>query len=353
MPWAPVRPLLLIAIVDGAAALLMAVLPWSRWHPRVTLVAVPVALGVAMYAEVNVDTGAGTLAFLAVLFTWVGLHHPPGTVMVAIALTLPAWLAALVSRGADEALLSTAVGAVIVLGLVGELVARLVNGLRAANETLRRTDAWRARLMAVLAHDIRAPLHVITGNLETLAEHGDRMDRATRDRLLVAARERAQRLGQLAVDLLDADRVSHGALRLDVEEFRVSEVIERAVSMIELEDVEVDVDSDLVVRADPGRVEQILVNLLVNAWRHGAPPIRIEARRTPRAVAVTVRDHGPGLREGIEGVVWRPSMTADTQSAGLGLWLMSSLVEAHGGTLVYRPAHPGAAFTVEFPVAPR
>lgn len=351
MPWAPARPLLLIASVDGAAAVLMAVLPWSRWHRRATLVAVPVGLGVATYAEMNVDTGAGTLAFLAVLFSWVGLHHPPGTIMLAMALTLPAWLGALVSKGADQALISTAVGAVIVFGLVGELVAGLVNGLRAANETLRRTDAWRARLMAVLAHDIRAPLHVITGNLDTLAEHGDRMDRATRDRLLVAARERAQRLGRLAVDLLDADRVSNGALRLDIQEFPLSEVIEGAMSMVELEDVEVDVDSDLVVQADPHRVEQILVNLLVNASRHGAPPIRIEAQRTPGAVALTVRDHGPGLPEGVDGVVSPSSMAADTQSAGLGLWLMSSLVEAHGGTLVYRPARPGAAFTVELPIA--
>jgi len=118
------------------------------------------------------------------------------------------------------------------------------------------------------------------------------------------------------------------------------------------DDVQVDVDPDLQVSADPERLDQILVNLISNARRHGRPPIVISASRgDDESVTIQVRDHGDGVAPEVLGKLFeRLGVDAEEPgSVGLGMWIVRLLVEAHGGTVAYRPASPGAVFEVCLP----
>lgn len=350
LPWVPTAPMLIVAIIDAMAAALIAALPWSRWSRSASLVVVPVALAVVAYVEWQIDTGAGTIAFLAMLFVWVGLHHRPGTALATTPLAITATLGPLLAETAGRDVLISTVGAIVVLAMAGEVVAALVKQLRGANQRLLQTDRWRTGLMASLAHDVRAPLAVIASSLDVLEHRRSQLDEATMARVLAAAQRQADHITGLASELLDADRVQRGALRLDVDTVAVTAALTRALEIASTTDVLVETADDLWVQADHGRLQQILVNLLTNAHRHGEPPIEVTCRREGNRVDITVRDHGPGLghhQTPPRFVPYDPRSRAN--SVGLGLWLVQSLTEAHGGHLSYHDAGPGAAFTINLP----
>jgi signal transduction histidine kinase len=113
--------------------------------------------------------------------------------------------------------------------------------------------------------------------------------------------------------------------------------------------VVIDIDPDLVIRADPDRLEQILINLTTNALAHGSPPVVIRAQATGDLVRIEVRDHGDGVPENRRADLFARFGTTGTGSVGLGLWIARELARAHGGEVGYQPADPGARFIVTLP----
>lgn len=352
--WTPLVPMLAVAGVDLLLAVIIWRLPWHRWPPRATLALVPIALLVVAYGEWHIDTGTGVVAFLALLFAWIGLHHRPGVALATGPVAIVAFVGPLVATSSSAALVISGVGAVLTLALVGELIARLTSELRAANRTLRDTDAWRASLMASFAHDVRGPLAVVTSMLDHLERAPEGVDPETLVVLLRHARRQTDRIHRLAVELLDADRIQGGTLHLNLESVSVQDAIDRVLTLVDALGIWAEVEDGLMVEADPGRLEQMLVNLLTNAQYHGAPPILIHAERNDGEVHITVRDHGPGTatRDPSDGSFTPRGTNGDPfRPPRLGLWLIQTLSAAHGGRLSYRDADPGAAFTLTLPSA--
>jgi signal transduction histidine kinase len=116
---------------------------------------------------------------------------------------------------------------------------------------------------------------------------------------------------------------------------------------------EVRIDPSITVRADPGRLEQIVVNLAANALRYGKPPFLAEAGVSNGDVRLELRDHGPGVRPEETAMLFEPFRSEPSrESVGLGLAIVKALSEAHGGTVSYEPNTPrGACFSVRLPVA--
>lgn len=351
LPWTPPGPLLVIATVDVIVAVLIWLAPWSRWPPKATLATVPIALGVVAYAEWHLDTGSGVVAFLAMLFVWIGLHHGAAVAVAVSPLAMLASVGPLLAHQGDAAMVTSTVGAVLVVLLVGGLTARLVDDLRATNDRLQATDVWRARLMAAFAHDVRTPLSVIASTLHLLERHRGELDEQRLSQVLAATRRHVERINRLAYDLLDEDRIEHGKLRLDLEPVLVTAAITDALTTANVSASETRCDDRLVVLADPARFEQILVNLLTNAQRYGAPPIQVSASRQGDEAQIVIRDHGRGLPHVPAGPFAAYNSGDAPTSVGLGLWLAQALTEAHGGRLSYHDANPGAAFTVALPTA--
>lgn len=347
-----VRVLAVIAVSDFAVALAAVALPWSRWGVRATaLLALPgcAILGVSTWAFGGFAAGTGP--FFVLLFVWLGLHHTRDVVLAVAPVAAIAYAGGLVAADADARLLSTTVVLIPIALAVGLVIGGRVRRLAQARDLIERQDRWRTALVTTLAHDVRTPLTAITGALELVADHDELPDQLKP--LVANATRQASRLATLSATLLDAERIEQGKLRLDLESIDVREVADGAVQLAGHDDADVDVDigPGLCVTADRVRLEQMLINLITNARRYGAPPVAIHALSMDGKVAISVRDHGPGVATEDQPRLFERLSPADHApgSVGLGLWIVKMLAEAHHGDIAYRAAAPGAEFTITLP----
>jgi signal transduction histidine kinase len=244
----------------------------------------------------------------------------------------------------------------LVAGLMARDLTTQRSQLRDALAQISRVDRLRSRLVSTLAHDVRNPLAAIRGSLKTLLAQGERIDAQTTSELLQGADHQAGRLERLAADLLDLARLERGRLELALQEVKLREAVETALAFADDQGrYDVRIDPDITVRADPGRLEQIVVNLAANALRYGEPPFLAEAGLSNGEVRLSLRDHGPGVPPEEAELLFEPFRSEKSrESVGLGLAIVKALSEAHGGTVTYEPNKPkGACFAVRLPVAGR
>jgi signal transduction histidine kinase len=240
----------------------------------------------------------------------------------------------------------------LVAGLMARDLVRQRRLLTEALSELQRVDQLRSGLISTLSHDVRSPLTVIRGAIDTVLKRRSRLTDEDVTQLLSGADRQARRLEALATDLLDLARLEAGRLELRLEELGVEEAARNALSYLEIEQAfETRIEEGLTVTADPKRLEQILYNLVTNAVRHGEPPFVIEAEQRNGQVLIHISDHGPGVAPQEQPHLFEP-FRADTASGsvGYGLAIVSALVGAHGGTVTYTSNRPhGARFSVALP----
>jgi signal transduction histidine kinase len=352
VPLSPARDttLLAIGIADLAVAAAAGVVPWPRLPRHSTL-----ALALPGFTVLALSTWAfggqvtGTAPFFLLLYVWVALHHPPWSVLAVSPIAAVAYVGPLMVTDQPPDVRGSAVIFLPVAIAVGLIIANRVRALRQARERVVASERWRAALVDALAHDVRGPLTSVHGALRLIREEPD-LPPERRDRFVAVALRQTDRLIRLAGGLLDVGRVEQGVLRLDRREVQVRAAVEEALGYV-AGHVDVDIDPALTVRADPERLQQILVNLTTNAMRHGEPPVVVTATRVDGQVLLAVRDHGGGVPEARrDGLFGRYSAVGpDRDSVGLGLWIVRELAEAHGGEVRYEPAAPGARFVVALP----
>jgi two-component system, OmpR family, sensor histidine kinase KdpD len=115
--------------------------------------------------------------------------------------------------------------------------------------------------------------------------------------------------------------------------------------------VETDVPSDLLLEIDPVLFEQVLINLIENATKHGAPPFSIRARRENGDVLIEIGDRGPGLPDGDTTRLFEKFVRASpAPGAGIGLAVVRAIVQAHSGTVsAQNRSDGGAVFRIVVP----
>jgi PAS domain S-box-containing protein len=206
-------------------------------------------------------------------------------------------------------------------------------------------------LTASVAHEINNPLEGIANYLSLAEREG--IDEESRARYLERIRHGFDRIRDLTRDLLRFARPAAGVGTADLVQ-----VVERSVEMAryaqvcaELELERIGLDEPVVVAGDAARLEQVLLNLLLNAGRamEGAGLVTIEVRQEGGDVSLTVRDEGPGVDEADLGRVFDPFFTK-SGGTGLGLSIVYGIVQAHGGSLtVTNRPEGGASFEVHLP----
>jgi signal transduction histidine kinase len=209
-----------------------------------------------------------------------------------------------------------------------------------------------ARMGAMVAHEVRNPVGTIRGAVELVrARAGPALGPKDREALEDVLAE-AERLRRLTDDFLDLSREPPlQPARLDVAALAAEAArgAERAHPGLA---IAVDLPP-LAVEADPGRLRQVLGNLLDNAAQAGARAIRVSGEAAEGAVRVTVRDDGPGVDAAVEARLFDPFVSGRARGAGLGLAIARRLAERHGGALELSDAGPpGAAFRLTLPLAP-
>jgi two-component system sensor histidine kinase MtrB len=207
--------------------------------------------------------------------------------------------------------------------------------------------------IANAAHELRTPLTTILGLSSTLARRGTELPAKQLEECLGAIARQGERARGLIENLLDLAQLDAERASLSMMAVPLSDATRRALHAAPPPEgslVEVRIDDALRAAADPERLEQILVNLLTNAYRYGAPPIRIDARAEDASVVLAVTDHGPGVPDALLPTLFEPFTRAPNGpplGSGLGLTISKRLAEALGGTMWCEPAGArGARFHV-------
>ncbi|WP_068922941.1 sensor histidine kinase [Planobispora rosea] len=224
------------------------------------------------------------------------------------------------------------------------------------NEELRRANALRDHLVAVVSHELRSPLTAVRGFLEIIDENpGLPPERArqmiARSQILLA------RLTMLTEDLLTTPGLEAGQLPVNPVPVNLREALTECAVLFPEASITVDCPDGPPARVDPLRLQQIVGNYVRNALKYGRPPVVLEARFGADAVDIRVRDHGTGVPpEFVPRLFDRFSRADDdrvrsTAGVGLGLSIVASLAEAHGGRAWYDSSSgPGACFVVTLPL---
>ena len=226
----------------------------------------------------------------------------------------------------------------------------------------RRKDEF----LAMLAHELRNPLAPIRTGLFVLAM--DDSDAERRHTLLKMMERQVDHLVRLVDDLLESSRLSRGKIQLQCEAIDLRDALLRAAelsrSQIEAANCSLELelpDEPLPVNADPIRIAQVFGNLLNNAARYGrrGGHVRMQVQRAPgREALVRVVDDGIGIDPDILPHVFElftqgQSQATHAHGLGIGLALVRSLVEQHGGRVSAASDGPGqgATFSVWLPLS--
>lgn len=225
---------------------------------------------------------------------------------------------------------------------------------------LRRLEARGRRFVADVSHELRTPLAVMSAVTDVLDLEGE----GETGEALRLISEGTNRLSGLVNDLMEISRFDAGAAELNRDEIDLAESVRRTVaSRWRQEQVETRLPApgELRARVDPRRLDVVTANLIGNALRHGAPPVRLtmEVREDGAGTAwavMEVSDNGPGIAEEAIPHIFERFYKASTsrarsESSGLGLAITAENVRLHGGRIrVANLPRGGALFTVELPL---
>jgi signal transduction histidine kinase len=267
-------------------------------------------------------------------------------------------LGALVARGVRGDLAGEGLeDRVIVGGRVLDVGLRTSGGDVVVSLAPARNDAEVDRLRQAIrttAHEIRNPVTLLSGVASVVAEAGSSLTEQQHAHLLTAVGRQAAVLERVTDDLLTAAQAGRGVLRLDVRALDLPPLLHDVVADVAgQQPVSVTVAAGLRALADRTRVSQMVANLLTNAFKYADGPYAVEAVAVEESrpwVRVAVLDAGPGVEESFRPRLFDEFTRADSprvQGTGLGLYVVRSLAEAHGGRADYAP-RPGGGSEFSF-----
>jgi len=250
-----------------------------------------------------------------------------------------------------------------------------ISDLKKLEETLLESDRQKDRFLAILAHELRNPLSPLIRAAHVLGSEPLAAEQLQRCRDIIQRQVRQMAL--LLDDLLDVSGIKFGRLRVAMVPVALQDIVDAAVEtalpMLQARQQELQIEMPrppLRLMADPGRMAQVLSNLLTNAAKYTPPggQVRLAARREGSQAEISVQDNGQGVApaqlsrifEMFARVEEAPvgSGGAATAAApgglGIGLALVKGFVELHGGRVTAHSAGlgHGSVFTVSLPALP-
>ncbi len=225
--------------------------------------------------------------------------------------------------------------------------------------TVRRQDELRRAVVADVAHELRTPITILRGQTEQLLDGITEPTEAH----LVSLHDEVLRLGRLTDDLAALSAADAAGLALHPGEVDLGALTERAVDALRTPfadaglTVELDARADVEVHGDSTRLTQVVTNLLTNAAKFTPPggTVTVTADHDETDAVLTVADTGPGIAADelphVFERFWRGRAAGGRSGTGIGLAVVTALVQAHHGTVAATsPAGGGARFTVRLPL---
>ena len=217
--------------------------------------------------------------------------------------------------------------------------------------------------VSIVSHELRGPLTAIKGFVKTLLVKSDRLPPETRLEFLKTINEQADRLNQLVEDLLNVSRIESRRLKMKLSPVDLPELTNKLISQFSSKwgDRTITVcapDGLPTLAADESKIEEVLVNLIDNAVKyspHGGE-VKVTMQALDGQIEVAVEDSGLGISAEDAAKLFEKfhrvstPETRDIGGTGLGLYIVKSLVEAHGGRIEVTSApNVGSTFTFTLP----
>lgn len=250
---------------------------------------------------------------------------------------------------------------------------RLNNDLATAHRQLAKTTTELARrneeqnqFLGMAAHDLRNPLGAITGYSELLLEDAGPHLTAEQVEFVNQITSLSAFMLHLVNDLLDVSKIEAGKLNLETEEVDLIDLVRRNLKLntylAQRKRIQLVLNAGnepLILSVDPGKIEQVLSNLVTNAIKFSEPGTTVEVRinRVDNEARLSVRDQGPGIPAPDLKNLFRPFQTTSVKSTGgepstgLGLVIVRKIVEGHRGRIwVESVVGAGSTFHVALPI---
>lgn len=284
-------------------------------------------------------TGAGTAVLVIFLLGWIlskGIINPLKNLVAATEKISQGDFDARVDvRNKDE------------LGRLGAAFNRMVEELKNAREREKALEISRRELVANVSHDLRTPLSSIRGYVEGLMDGVAAEPEKTR-RYLGVIHDKALSLERLINDLFELSRLEAGQLKMEFVKVNAGEMIKDLCATFSRDAALVGLSFNCRlpstlpnVNVDPGRIEQVLTNLLQNSFRHTVPggEVAVKAEVKDSEVLISVQDTGEGIDpEDLPHVFERlytgeKSRSRVKSGTGMGLAIAREIVQVHGGRI--------------------
>jgi signal transduction histidine kinase len=231
---------------------------------------------------------------------------------------------------------------------------------------LREALSGRDELLSIATHELKTPLTSLNLVLQLLDRLANKQESVSSKDLLQMIQPMQRQMGRLTKlidNLMDLSRIRHqGGLVLAHESFDLCEIVQeigvryQPQALWRGSPLTVDAPEPVVGRFDRFRLEQVIGNLVINAIKYGeGKPIRLSLQKDGFFAVIRVIDQGIGIapadQERIFGRFERATAELQTQSLGLGLYIVHEIVKAHRGTIeVASEPGKGAAFTIHIPL---
>jgi signal transduction histidine kinase len=252
------------------------------------------------------------------------------------------------NQGDRILLMATLIVAVLVIGRQGIAI----------RENRKIVERRRSDLVSSISHELRTPLTAMVGFVAVLQED-PKLHLDERIEMIDVVAEQGAHLERIVEDLLVLAHDDPGRVGLTTAEHHIGPIIDIAVRSAGYgpPQVATEVEPELTAVVDDGRLVQVLVNLLSNAKRYGGDRCLIVAKSDSTRLVIEVHDSGPGVPRKFELTIWErfergPNRyNASIPGSGIGLAMVRTIAEAHGGRAGYRESERlgGACFSIDLP----
>jgi len=232
--------------------------------------------------------------------------------------------------------------------------------IKEKEEEAKRTEIAKSQFLAMITHELKTPLVPIQGYSDMLlSEHFGKLTDTQRERIAMI-KSSSEVLLSLIMDLLDAEKLELGELRMKKEDSNIKDTIDLAIETLkpksEKENIKISSNAvDFTINHDSERIGQVITNLIKNSFnviKSGSGKIELIMEILPTEIKISVKDNGTGIPVKHQKHLFKKfyqidsTRTRSSGGSGLGLAICKGIVKHHGGQIsVYSIPNQGATFS--------
>ena len=241
------------------------------------------------------------------------------------------------------------------IGELAETFNAMSSTIQKKEEEAKKIEIAKDEFLAMVTHELKTPLVPIQGYSDILlGEHLGPLNATQKERLQIISSS-ASTLLQLISDLLDAQKLELGQLRIKKEKNNLKDTVEKTILGILPTAISDEISlsygpkKDVYAFYDDDRIKQVLTNLIKNSLKATSPKtgkVEVNIEEKENEVIISVKDNGRGIPPDAKDKIFKKFYQVDTTStrekggSGLGLSICKGIVEAHGGTIWMQSNHP-------------